>query len=111
MKDFNDPLDQQMRDLLQEHAPNVAPNKWFTHRVLNRLPAHRPAFWAGKLMYAIALAVLAWCWYWLVTDAAASQVITVTDMLQYLAVVVMTAVAALSLCRPHVLTRLLSAFD
>ena len=62
-------------------------------------------------MYAIALAVLAWGWYWLVTDAAAARVISVADMLQYLAVVVMTAVTVLSLFAPNVLTRILSTFD
>lgn len=91
-----DPIDEQLRKLLHEQAPDVKPNPWFTHRVLHRLPARRAAGWVGHAMYVVAIVILAGMWLWMAGDISVARVITVGDLLQYVAVLAVTLALLLS---------------
>ena len=90
-----DPLfDPDLARRLRAEAPEPAENPWFTPRVVNRLPRRnirRRFIWTTAL---VVVAVLAITWYCFLADFP-TDVITVGDMVYFLAMVGGTGAVAL----------------
>ncbi len=82
--------DDELRRMLQEKAIEPDDNPWFTPRVINRLPAHRPMLWLGIAMHVLAVLILVGCWVWLVNDVSSTHAYTVGDILTYAAIISVT---------------------
>ena len=81
MKKTND--EQRLASLLKSGARQAPENKWFTRRVLNKLPAQNVNFATiGNLCYAIALIAALVCWILFLRDLDV-HVITVRDILHF----------------------------
>ncbi len=89
--------DQRLAQLLKGQSQPLEPtDRWFTPRVLNRLPERRSARYPMLAIVFYALAVLgcALSWVWLMSGSW--SVITVRDCLNALAVMTVTALIVIS---------------
>lgn len=97
-KTANNDDDRLLAQRLKQSVPKAGENPWFTQRLLNRLPPkHRhTAAWAGRLCYAMAIAVCAAGWVMMAAWTDGCTVLTVRNALFAAALVVATvAIAAL----------------
>lgn len=79
----NEDGDRLLAQRLKQAAPKAGENPWFTQRLLNRLPPkrQRTAAWAGRLCYAMAIAVCATGWVMMAAWADGSSTLTVRQAL------------------------------
>lgn len=80
---FTSEDDRQLAQRLKQAAPEAGENPWFTQRLLHRLPPKRgrAAAWAGRLCYAMAIAVCAAGWVMMAAWADGSSALTVRQAL------------------------------
>ena len=88
-----------MASMLKSGARQAPDNKWFTRRVLNKLPAQNVNFATiGNLCYAIALIATLACWVLFLRDLDV-RVITVRDILHFAVLFVLSLSGLLSVIR------------
>lgn len=80
---FTSEDDRQLAQRLKQSAPEAGESPWFTQRLLHRLPPKRghAAAWAGRLCYAMAIAVCATGWVMMAAWADGSSTLTVRQAL------------------------------
>ena len=84
--------DLQLGELLKNEAYPATENRWFTRRVLNRLPAReRSRRWIVPLLVAAALLACAACWGFVFSNMCIT-VITVREVIQVAIMLIATAV-------------------
>ncbi len=88
----NEDDDRLLAQRLKQTVPRAGDNPWFTQRLLNRLPPkrRRAAAWAGRLCYAMAIAVCAAGWVMMAVWTDGCTVLTVRNALFAAALVAAT---------------------
>jgi len=74
--------DNDIKRLFQERLPQAPKSKWFTNKVMNRLPEkRRPSYcWIEYASYAIALIIYIGAWVPLLSGIRTSGAITMNDL-------------------------------
>lgn len=91
--------EQRLASVLKSGARQAPDNKWFTRRVLNKLPVQNVNFATiGNLCYAIALIAALACWVLFLRDLDV-RVITVCDILHFAVLFVLSLSGLLSVIR------------
>ncbi len=79
-----DKIDNELGELLKKESFDAAPNQWFTHRVLHKLPVKKDTTAQRYAWFFYLAAVLVcvgyWLWMFFFTD---TTVITVRDILYF----------------------------
>ncbi len=89
--------DEKWANLLKQGAHGETENRWFTPRVVNRLPEKRPKSyrWVAMLFYLIAFGICTISWFCLLTHNDFT-VITVRDIIYLVMLTAMTMLLTLS---------------
>ncbi len=82
----------QFGQLLKQESYPATENRWFTRRVLNRLPARRHHSWFMTAVYVIVALVCALSWRSMIMSLDGT--VTVRDML-YLAIMAVVTIYAI----------------
>ena len=92
-----DKKDIELGNLLKQETYDAAPNQWFTHRVLNKLPAKKDnsALHVAWFFYIAAALLCAGYWVWMLFFND-NTVITVRDILYFFIAGIVTAILAVS---------------
>lgn len=92
-----DKKDIELGELLKQGAYDAEPNQWFTHRVMNKLPAKKnnSALHVAWFFYLAAALICVGFWVWILFFNDAT-VITVRDILNVAIAAVVTALLAIS---------------
>lgn len=88
----HDEDDLQFGQLLKQESYPATENRWFTRRVLNRLPARRHRSWFMTAVYVIVALVCALSWRSMIMSLDGT--VTVRDML-YLAIMAVVTIYAI----------------
>ncbi len=93
-KDYKD---NELGKLLKQEGWNAEPNEWFTHRVMNKLPAKKnnSALHFAWTCYIAAVVVCAGFWLWALVFSD-TTVITVRDIIYFVIAIAVTIMLALS---------------
>ena len=91
-EDIQDDL--QLGELLKKEAYPATENRWFTRRVLNRLPASHHRNWFITAVYIVVAIVCVISWHTMLTSL--SGTVTVRDVLYMVIMAVVTLYAILS---------------
>lgn len=84
--------DIKLGELLKEQGYQTHDNRWFTPRVLNRLPERSQSLrWVWWGICAVAAIICGLCWWWLI-DSHDLTVLTVRDLAEYAAMVAVSLV-------------------
>ena len=86
--------DLQLGELLKNEAYPATENRWFTRRVLNRLPARHHRSWFMTVIYVMVAAVCAISWHTMLTGL--NGTVTVRDVLYMVIMAAVTLYAILS---------------
>ena len=86
--------DLQLGELLKNEAYPATENRWFTRRVLNRLPARHHRSWFMTVVYIIVALVCALSWHSMLTGL--NGMVTVRDVLYMVVMAAVTLYAILS---------------
>lgn len=86
--------DLQLRQLLKKEAYPATDNRWFTRRVLNRLPASHHRSWLMTAVYVIVAVVCVVSWRTMLTGL--NGTVTVRDLLYMAIMAAVTLYAILS---------------
>lgn len=86
--------DLQLGELLKNEAYPATENRWFTRRVLNRLPARHHRSWFMTVVYIIVALVCALSWHTMLTGL--NGTVTVRDVLYLAIMAAVTLYAILS---------------
>ena len=88
----HDEDDLQFGQQLKQESYPATDNRWFTRRVLNRLPARRHRSWFMTAVYVIVALVCAFSWRSMIMSLDGT--VTVRDML-YLAIMAVVTIYAI----------------
>lgn len=83
-----------LSELLKKEAFQASENRWFTRRVLNRLPSSRQHHWLMPAIYVIAALVCAVSWKSMLTGLDGA--VTVRDLLYLVIMAIVTIYFILS---------------
>ena len=86
--------DLQLGELLKNEAYPATENRWFTRRVLNRLPASHHRSWFMTAVYIVVALVCALSWHTMLTSL--NGTVTVRDVLYLAIMAAVTLYAILS---------------
>ncbi|MBO4871301.1 MAG: hypothetical protein J5565_04895 [Muribaculaceae bacterium] len=93
--------DIQIGNLLKEQGYQPNENKWFTPRVLHRLPEpQRSLRWVWWGVCAVAAIICALCWWWTI-EQQDQNVLTVRDIVHY---AIMGIISLVLLCQSIAVT-------
>ena len=92
MKNKNNNVDEQLREIFHRELPDAPQSPWFTRKVMNRLPERkRPTIsvieWIGG---GVAVAILLLYWLGFVRELTQTQVVTVNDVVTLCLLMAMT---------------------
>ena len=92
-----DKIDIELGELLKKDAYDAAPNQWFTHRVLHKLPVKKDktALHLAWFFYIAAALVCAGYWIWILFFND-NTVITVRDILYFGTAAIVTLILTFS---------------
>ena len=92
-----DKIDIELGELLKKESFDAAPNQWFTHRVMHKLPAKKDntATHLAWFFYIAAALVCAGYWLWMLFFND-NTVITVRDILYFVIAGIVTVILTFS---------------
>lgn len=96
--------DSRLKELFREQLPQAPRNPWFVRKVMNRLPAKNTLAysWIEYASYIIAVICLVTGWWRLCAGIKEAGVFTGGDLINMLALGVVSAITAISFLAPRV---------